>query len=328
MTIPSELQLAYNQITETLQTIEGRARPLLEGVAKLVGGRYEGRIKPVASLLAKIEKDGPEHPLSDLDDLYAGRIIVPDASRIAQTEKEVARLFVVTETIRPRTRRPEEFIYDDRHLILKFKPDRGRDEATLANVAFELQIKTVMQAAAADIARPLAYKPRWLSWAKARLVSRIRATVELADDLLEKLAGEEVEGPQPPIEHYEFYARLNSIIQVLEQHLASEQIPDDRRRLAGIVDEYLKTCQPEVTLNELERILKMKEYKAICSAISISAAGAVFMVLFCEGCLLTKKADARSLRGERRFLITREMIDLCPELGAIPPERRVDLTVP
>ncbi len=325
MTVPSELQLAYNQISDRLGALDERASLLLGGIAKSVSGRYDCRIKPVESVLAKIEKDGVEQPFRDIEDLFAATIIVPNATFFPYVEEEVARLFHVVKTVPPRTKKPEEFIYDDRHFILKLRPEAGREDPMLESIYFELQVKTEMQAAASAISRPLAYKSRWLSWTRARLASRIRATVELADDLLARLAEAEPDSARPPAEDYEAYARLNLILEVLERNLAREQMPGDRRRLAITVDEYLAACHPRPSAEELERMLVKKDYHNICSASSLSAAGTVFIVLFLEGSLLKDRSDGASLRGDRRFLITSEMIDLCPRLQAIPSTRRVDL---
>ena len=144
-----------------------------------------------------------------------------------------------------KTRPPEEFVYDDRHLILALLSEPGRDDSQIDNLSFELQIKTEMQAAVAAISRPLTYKTRWLSWSRARLASRIRATVELVDDLLSRLSEIPADTAHTPEERYEDYVRLNSIIDLLERTLASEQLPEDRRRLALTVDAYLKDCKPK-----------------------------------------------------------------------------------
>jgi hypothetical protein len=149
--------------------------------------------------------------------------------------------------------------------------------------------------------------------------------VEMADDLLVKLAGSQ-EPAMLPEEQYSRFATLNQIIDALEAILAPEQIPQDRRRLAITIDELLKQCKPAVPVQDLKEVLAKPEYSRIREASSISAAGSVFIILFLEGRLTIQPGDPNSLRGSRRYLVTKEMVDLCPALGRIPQERRVDLT--
>jgi hypothetical protein len=68
-------------------------------------------------------------------------------------------------------------------------------------------------------------------------------------------------------------------------------------------------------------------HTAIREAISLSPAQKVFLVLFREGKLLQNPGDPSTLLGSRRYLITKEMIDLCLELRAVQQDRRIDLSL-
>jgi hypothetical protein len=109
--------------------------------------------------------------------------------------------------------------------------------------------------------------------------------------------------------------------------LDSGEFPDDRRRLAITIDKYLEECEPAVTAAELGKILLDVRSTAIRESKALSPAQKVFLVLFREGRLLQRAADPSSLVGTRRYLITKEMIDLYPELGKVPNARRIDLAL-
>lgn len=324
MIIPSDFALAYNQARLRFEKLSVRAEHDLKGVARRFSGEYSGRIKPEESLLLKIIKEGTARPFVEVEDLFAATITVANGTLIARVVEDVRSRFIVVREVPPKTMKPEQFVYDDTHLILKLKPEAGRTDPDVDDLAFELQIKTKLQAAASAVSRDLSYKPKRLSWTRARLASRIRALVEMADELLAKL--EEMAEEIETTETYEQFIRLNGIIDLLERTLTPDQIPEDRRRLAQIVDSYLDQSKPKVALDDLQIILSKPEYERFRTATSIGAASSVFIMLFQEG-LLSQPGNASQLRGRNRYLITSEMLDLCPELRKIPDDRRILLTV-
>jgi ppGpp synthetase/RelA/SpoT-type nucleotidyltranferase len=330
MTVPGELEQAYNRVRHALQRLKGVSDPLLAGVARSVGSRRPpaSRIKPVESVLLKIERDGPERPFEEIEDLFAATIVVPNSTLIPKVEEEVGRLFEIVDRVPPKTKKPSEFVYDDRHLILKLQQEPGREARDLASIRFELQIKTEMQAAASAVSREFSYKTKWLSWTRARMESSIRALVEMLDGILASLA-ESSDSEEPAEEEYAVFANRNKIVQILEEILVSEQLPDDRRRLAVVVEDCLRLCKPKASIEDLGQILRKKEHARITQARSLSAAGSVFIVLFLEGRLTNQSAkeqpDPNRLLGKRRYLVTQEMIDFCPLLEDMPEDRRVHL---
>lgn len=122
--VPGEFTQAYNRFAPTLQRLQARCDLLLGGVAREVGSRFTGsRIKKVESLLLKTEKDGPGDPFKDSEDLYAATIVVPNETLIPALEEQIKTIFEIKDRRAQRTRRPEEFIYDDLHFILQLKPE-------------------------------------------------------------------------------------------------------------------------------------------------------------------------------------------------------------
>jgi|SRR6266850_418579 len=328
MNVPGEFQQAYNQIVPALEKLKVQSNRLLQGVAHSVGGRLiEARIKPIESVLLKTEKDGLAKPFDEMTDLLAATIVVKNEGTILRVEEEVRKIASVFEPVSPKVGKPEEFIYDDRHVILKLIQDPGNADPELENLSLELQIKTEMRAAASSITRDLDYKSRWLVWQRKRWASRIRALVEMVDDLLVKLAEEESESDIPPTELYPSFEHRNRILRTLLECLVTDQLPEDRRRLAVTVERYLRDCNPPLPVADLRTFLLDARHTTIREASSLSPAQKVFLELFREGKLLQNAGDPSSLLGSRRYLITKEMIDLCPELRAVPQNRRIDLSL-
>lgn len=322
---PGELVEAYNRHYPDLVKLKSKVDPLLNGIAREVGGRYvKARVKPLESLLLKIERDSPELPFDEIEDLVAATIVVRNPSLLEVAEQLVGEQFQVVEEVEPRTRKPTEFIYDDRQLLLALL-EEDIEGINLPSHTFELQIKTELQAAAASISRDLDYKPRWLTWARSRLASSLRALVEMADTLLDQLAEQADNEQKPPPQKYKPFDARNEIIRVLENNLPDEQLPEDRRRLSIIVERMLDQCEPKVTANDLENFLLKGDYEKVSNASSITAAGSVFIILVLEGRLASVPGDPESLRGRQRFLITQEMIDICPVLASTPSDRRIRL---
>ena len=164
MIIPGDVKQAYDQVWFRLIDLEKRTEPFLRGAAHKVNGEYIHRIKPIESLLLKIEKEGMARPFEEIEDLFAATIIVPNSALIPAVEEDVRSRFGVVREVPPKTKKPEQFVYDDRHLILRLKPEPGREDSKVENLIFELQIKTKMQAAAAAVSRDLSYKTKRLSW--------------------------------------------------------------------------------------------------------------------------------------------------------------------
>ena len=322
--VPGEFAQEYSRLLPTLNRLKAKCDLLLGGVARGAGGRFAGsRIKKIESLLLKTERDGPENPFDDGDDLYAATIVVPNETLIPKLEAEIRSVFEIREKRAQRARKPEEFIYDDIHFILLLKPESGRPDPDLEAVCFEVQVKTEMQAASSAISHELVYKPSLLSWTKARFASRVRALVETVDDLLARIAAEPDPDPESNPDTNRLFAERNSMVVELRKWFPESQLPEDKRRLAIVIEGYLKECSPPITLDDLRGMLGKEEHKFIVEAASLSVPQKVFIVLIREGRLLTTRGDPGTLRGRRRYLITNEMVDLCPELKLIPAVRKV-----
>ncbi|GAI28916.1 unnamed protein product, partial [marine sediment metagenome] len=110
------------------------------------------RIKPKESIMAKIEKEGCKNPADEIEDLVACRLIVKSNTDIDGILKKIDEIFNI-ERRSFRSFRPSEFIYDDVQLILSFKDNPFISNKEILGKKFELQIRTGLQDALAEVIR-------------------------------------------------------------------------------------------------------------------------------------------------------------------------------
>ncbi|HWX56481.1 MAG TPA: hypothetical protein VN176_17990 [Verrucomicrobiae bacterium] len=322
MIVPSELARSYDDLCAALPALQGKVELLLRGAARAVGARFAGiRLKPLPSALLKLYKDAPAQGLAGIQDFLAATIVVPDQTYIPRLKEELANNFVVDAQTAVKTNRPEEFIYDDLHLLLHLKAPGP--EIPYGHLQFELQVKTDMQNASATVARQLSYKTKTLSWTRARLASRIRALVEMVDDLLVRIQ-ETPEDQDESSTPYKLYVIRNKIISVCRESFSPSELPEDLRRLSIVIDDILRECKPPVSADELKALLSHNGFTSIREAQSISIVDKVLIAVY-KANRISRDVNAGDLRGEKSYIISDEMISLCPELKKIPTERRINL---
>lgn len=100
----------------------------------------------------------------------------------------------------------------------------------------------------------------------------------------------------------------------------SQLDPDTQKRIYGY---FL----PFEFFTEVDEELLDSKHSTVRESKSLSPAQKAFLTLSREGKLLATPGDPWTLLGSRRYLITKEMIDLCPELKGLPIERRIDVSL-
>jgi len=306
MIIPKSIDAFYGKIGNSLNILKYNVDQTLGNIAEALGVVYiKARIKPKESLITKIEKEGCKNPADEIEDLVACRLIVERIEGIFNIERRVFRNF-----------RPSEFIYYDIQLILSFKDSPFINNKEILGKKFELQIRTGLQDALAEVIRGETYKTDTLTWQKERTASELRANLELVDmmlsDFVKASSLQEEKG-------YEPYQRRNEIIKLLKDVWSPEKLPEDLRRASIIIEDYLKLA--EATVEGLFRWLNLGKYSHIVEAVSITPCQIILIILFLE-----KGAFIKNVRKENRcLLITDEMIDICPALEEIDSSCRVNI---
>lgn len=188
---PQQLYEEHKKKLPLLEKYADHIETLIKERLKVEGIKthlVESRAKDTESFVTKAFKPEKsyENPFDDITDLIGLRIIAFYEDDFPEIEKLVTNTF--TPTKEKEDKKPESaaiFGYRSLHYIVQFNPKVANvgqfDE--LANLQFEIQLRTVLQHAWAAISHKLDYKrkndaPDNL----ARKLSRLSALFEIADD--------------------------------------------------------------------------------------------------------------------------------------------------
>jgi len=309
MIIPKTIEAFYGKIAESLYILKYNVDQTLENIADSFQIRYvEARIKQKESLMAKIEKEGYKNPAHEVEDLVACRLIVKSNSDIEAILKKIKEIFNIERQIFRTYRSPNEFIYDDIQLVLTFKDSPFISKKQILGKKFELQIRTGLQDALAEVIHGKTYKTDTLTWQKERTASELRANLELVEVILSDFP--KVSSIQEEKE-YKPYQKRNEIIKLLKAFWSAEKLPEDLRRASITIEEYLRLA--EASVEDLSNWLNLSKYTNIVQAVSITPCQIILIILFLE-----KGAFLKNVTKENRcLLITQEMVDICPQLKEI-----------
>lgn len=184
MIIPKSIEAFYGRKLESFNILKYNIDQTLGNIASSLNIAYkEARIKPKESFLSKLEKEGPGKPSDEIEDLVACRLIVKSNSDRDKVEEKLAEIFNI-EKRGFRSYRPDQFIYDDVQLILSFKDNPLISNKEILGKKFELQIRTGLQDALAEVIHSETYKTDTFTWQKERTASELRANLELVDMIL------------------------------------------------------------------------------------------------------------------------------------------------
>jgi ppGpp synthetase/RelA/SpoT-type nucleotidyltranferase len=188
----------------------------------------ESRAKPLNSFGKKASEPSPsdpsqpkyKDPLSEIQDLTGARIITFFPSTIDQIDRMIAEEFVVIEKTNKADLllEKERFGYQSVHYIAKLKPNRTSlpEYRRFADLVAEIQVRTILQHAWAEIEHDIQYK------SVQTIPSLIRRRFMSLAGLLE-LADREFQAIQDEDEHLRQAARIS----VEEGKLESVEITPD-----------------------------------------------------------------------------------------------------
>ena len=180
----------YEHRKDLLEELRPRVKTLIRILSKEHGVEVhdvQARVKEKSSLKKKIEeKQGKYHDLKDITDTVGIRVITyfhDDVDKIAQVienEFQVDR----ENSVDKRVMDPDRFGYSSLHYVVEFKDERLKflEYKDFSGIKFEIQIRSILQHAWAEIEHDLGYKssievPKNLR----RSFSRIAGLLEIAD---------------------------------------------------------------------------------------------------------------------------------------------------
>ena len=186
--ILSEFDSTKNNYERLLEYIDATIKSLLE-IKKIQIHEIKGRVKDRDSLERKIETKGYKYSnLLEITDICGIRIITyfsDDVDKIASLLEEEFELDKANSIDKRKTQDPTKFGYVSLHYILKLGGDRAKlaENLNYKELKFEVQIRTILQHAWAEIEHDFGYKTDQDVPEKIRRrFSRLAGLIELADD--------------------------------------------------------------------------------------------------------------------------------------------------
>ncbi|MGN4124873.1 GTP pyrophosphokinase [Lysinibacillus sphaericus] len=147
----------------------------------------ESRVKELESLKKKINDKNKYKSINEITDILGLRLITyfeDDVDKIANLLKQEFILDKVNSVDKRAKDNPEEFGYASLHYILKLKEPRASlpEYENFKNINFEIQIRSILQHAWAEIEHDLGYKSKKeVPHSIRRDFSRVSGLLELAD---------------------------------------------------------------------------------------------------------------------------------------------------
>lgn len=253
---PLYLRLGEN-VKEALENF------LTEKKIEIVSVNY--RIKRLEKFLQKIERKKYDNPFEQMNDICGIRIICYFQDDIKNIEEIIRKEFEVVEREdKIENSPPHKFGYRSNHFVLKIKKawTKTPNYRGLDNLKIELQIRTVLMHAWAEIEHKLAYKrTEHIPQELRRKFSRISALLEEADEQFQDICDEvsvkrrkmRIKIARHKIDNKQINFDLDTLKTLLDYYFP--QKIKDAKNLRDFFDEISKS---KITIKDLLALYKNK----------------------------------------------------------------------
>jgi putative GTP pyrophosphokinase len=188
----SELRRIYDEHAEKRRFIVRDIESLIEQALASLASRptIKGRIKGFSSFFRKylrILKNGASSPR--ITDLMGIRIVCPFIEDLSVVEGLIKRSFEVVETERKGHYTFKEFGYESTHLLIKIPREITAKRGTADCDVVEIQIRTILQDAWAEVEHELVYKAEFNPFddPMKRKLAAVNASLSLADIIFQEI---------------------------------------------------------------------------------------------------------------------------------------------
>lgn len=180
MIISSSIQNQFRETEVYLEVLSKNVRDIVFNYCGNNNFAFIDRIKTIESLSEKIET-GRYSKWSDLDDFYAATIIIPSLNYETEIIGFLRKMFVEVELRkRGKTKKaPDVFRFDSTRFIGKLK--QVGEPTPIADINFEIQIKTAFEHAWSVATHSMVYKTNNIDWKLLRLAAQLKSSVEQLD---------------------------------------------------------------------------------------------------------------------------------------------------
>lgn len=190
MDVSERIVQEYNNKKSDYEKLGKIVEDILHSVAEENGVRVmaiEGRVKTEHSLKVKLERKGEKYrSLSDLTDIYGARVICffsDDVDKIAVAVSKKFRVDEKNSVDKRAVLSPDAFGYLSLHFVFSLPKNSGYGEE-LENIRFEVQIRSLLQHAWAEMQHDMGYKSAFGTPKNVvREFSRVAGLLEIADKM-------------------------------------------------------------------------------------------------------------------------------------------------
>lgn len=243
----------------------------------------EPRVKAVESALGKLGRKGYTNPLQQMTDLVGVRFVVLLSEEVklvcdaihgeSSWNASVAR--DVDEEIQKNTK---IFDYQSQHFEVRPRQSIVLDGETITpDICCEVQVRTLLQHAYAEMVHDNIYKPTGLVPVKAeRHVARSMALMETTDELFSQTMGYLKEANAPRVEF------LKDIRAIYRDKIGGEHLTADDKSALVLIDEFREMlcgglANDICTLLELKRYIPLKITSRAASVPLFNQAAVLFV---------------------------------------------------
>ncbi len=182
MVASKAIKVRYDDLAAHAPALRQLVRERLEPFCEENHFGFDDRIKSLDSFAEKLET-GRVQGWNGVDDFYAATVVVPSLRDEATALVALRERFQeVKVSSRASTRTPPDvFRFDSMRFIGKLKPTPERSGSPVAEMHFEVQVRTAFEHAWSTTTHALSYKSDHSDWKRLRLSAALRATVEQID---------------------------------------------------------------------------------------------------------------------------------------------------
>lgn len=314
MIISSRISEIYDSFMPELELLKKEMDPVLSRISSAFDGFFSSRIKSKESFAQKIETGRFDDP-NNIIDLYAATIVVATYKEIDLVEDAIEKEFNIIKRIKNREKSPSDFVYDDMHLYIQYKPQKIVPGKEYLQRPFELQLKTFLQHGWTKATHDILYKGSQLSWPRFRIAHQIKAMLEQADQILVQI---DKTADICPDNSFKDFVEKSLLLKLIEEKWPPSQLPLNRRGLVDEVYGLLRICKKPV--DYLKQELDSGRHNNLLSAKSITPYQAILGILI--------KMDSESLyKGIKEhggnLYISKELRDISGDI----PEKIINLSI-
>lgn len=250
--VEQSIRAEYEKRLELFRQLEEKVLTLINGACEKNKWIFVHRLKELESYALKLFTGRTNQ--YEIDDFLACTIVVPNLKDIESAKNLVKSCFDVHDE-KPEeyvNSRPTEFNFDGIRLYCRLKPSVKKNELEILN--FEVQVKTLLDYAWSEATHDFSYKGGSVSWAKERLATQLKATLNSIDlsiydmDTISKSPFLDKKNKK--------YEQLAKVLDFIKNNFVLKHkipVPKDIKRLAEEVDRLLK--RTNINLSELEQAL-------------------------------------------------------------------------